>query len=283
MTVKMTSEQSNVWENQAGQWERVGSPLRPSAEDHGFMTNVINDVYSRSGKPRALLLGVTPEMASLPWPQGSELLAVDCSQSMIDTVWPGFPKHGQGVLRANWLDLPVRARSRNLVLSDGPFGVLRGPSEYQRLLQNIRRVLVRGGLFAFRVFLQAPVKEQAHAVYRAAMNAEIASFHAFKLRLLMAHQPDVESGVRVGNVWSSWAADGPDPDALARRCGWPLAQIATIDAYRDQDSIYSFPTLTQLRALMLAEGFSEVSCLRPSYELGERCLTLVFDHNAECR
>ncbi|MFT4562060.1 MAG: hypothetical protein ACI9BW_001803 [Gammaproteobacteria bacterium] len=277
----MTVESSDVWENQARQWERVGSPLRPSAEDHKFMTAVINDVDSRIGKPHALLLGVTPEMATLPWPQGSELLAVDCSQSMIDTVWPGFPRPGEGVLRANWLNLPLQQRSRNLVLSDGPFGVLCGPSEYEGLLHNIRRILMPGGLFTFRVFLQAEVKEEPDAVYRAVMDGEINGFHTFKLRLLMAHQPDDQSGVRVGDVWSSWATDGPGADALAECCGWPLAQIETINAYRDQDSIYTFPTLQQLRAQMLVEGFSEVSCSRPTYELGERCPTLVFDHLAE--
>jgi SAM-dependent methyltransferase len=227
------------------------------------------------GTPRALVLGVTPEIARLAWPEGTDLLAVDRSEAMIRLVWPGFPRPGLGALQSEWLDLDLPAGSRDLVLGDGCFNLLRYPDAHAALLRTVRALLSPRGRFAFRTFVRPEASETPAEVYRAALAGEIAGFHAFKLRLLMAHQRDPRAGVPVREVWRSFAAHVPDPEALSARLGWPAPQIATIASYRESEAVHVFPSLYELRAACAAAGFRELSCTTGPYELGERCPTLV--------
>src|SRR5207248_8807639 len=89
------------WTEIARQWERVGPPLRPCAEDVAIYQSEV-DRWSRAhGAPRALILGVTPELYRLRWPAGTDLAAADHTRSMIDAVWPG-PR--SAVVCADWTD-----------------------------------------------------------------------------------------------------------------------------------------------------------------------------------
>ncbi|MBW1880853.1 MAG: class I SAM-dependent methyltransferase [Deltaproteobacteria bacterium] len=265
---------SDVWRHQAVQWERVGPPLRPSAPDTRCLERIVQAWVAEQGVPSVLVLGVTPEMAKLSWPEGTDLLAVDRSAEMIQKVWPGYPGPGEGTLLADWMEMSLPADSRDLVIGDGCFNVLSHPEQHQTLMRVAHETLRPSGRLAFRAFVRPEAPEQPADVYRAVMNGEIGNFHAFKLRLLMAVQPSSEAGVVTGDVWKSWLADGPRPEDLASRLGWPLAQITTIEAYRDQDTVLCFPTLAELRGVA-EERFEELGCEVPPYELGERCPTLV--------
>lgn len=270
------AEERDVWQKHARQWERLGPPLRPRARDAERMELVRDAWPPRDGGPRTLILGVTPELARLDWPAGTDLLAVDRSLGMIEGVWPGFPAAGEGAMCADWDALPLAERSRDLVLGDGVFAVLPYPGGHRDLIASLRRVLRADGLFAFRTFVRPESVERPEEVFGAAMAGEIGTFHAFKLRLLMSLQPDTRTGVRTGDAWAHWASEGPAADELAGRSGWPRSQIDTIEAYRGRETVYHFPTLGELRALLTEEGLEEIDCYRPAYELGERCPTLVF-------
>jgi len=213
-------------------------------------------------------------MARLGWPEGTDLLAVDHAEEMIQNVWPGFPGPGEGAMLADWMEMSLPADSRDLVIGDGCFSVLRHPDQHRHLVQTAHDVLRPWGRLAFRNFVRPETPESPADVYDAVMSGQISNFHAFKLRLLMAVQPDSYAGVVTGDVWVSWHTDGPRPEEMAARLGWPLEQIATIDAYRDQDTVYCFPTLAELRGVV-EERFEVLECTTQSYELGERCPTLV--------
>jgi SAM-dependent methyltransferase len=178
-------------------------------------------------------------------------------------------------VEADWLDMALPPRSRDLVVSDGCFGVLRYPDQYHRVLRKVHEVLRPQGRFAFRVFARPAHPEEPADVYRALLSGAIGSFHAFKLRLLMAVQRDSRAGVAVGDVWQSWHRDGPATADLAAVRGWPIEQIETIEAYRGLDNVYTFPTLAELRSVIEEEGYDEIGCTWQRYELGERCPTLV--------
>jgi len=290
---------SDVWKKQAAQWERVGPPLRPSAEDLRHQQRVAGSWAECGRAPRILLLGVTPELALLEWPQPRHLLAVDCCAEMIRQVWPhrsgvadavvvagvgsrsssgdgsGHSGPSDAVVQADWLELPLADRSRDLVVSDGCFGVIGYPVQYRALLRSVRRVLSSDGRYVFRVFVRPPRRETAADVYDDAMAGRIGNFHAFKLRLLMAMQVDSVSGVKTGDVWENWTRQGPGAEALGAACGWPREQIATIDAYRGHATVYCFPTVDELRDLFRYEAFEELECAWPGYESGDRCPTFV--------
>lgn len=263
------SDGTGVWSHHASQWERVGAPLRPCPEDGRLLLDGVGP-----GAHRVLLLGVTPEMAGLAWPSGTELLAVDRVQRMIDNVWPGFPEPGQGAMLADWLELDLPEGSRDRVVSDGCFGVTAWPDEHRALLRQVRRFLAPQGRFVFRVFVR-PGPEAVEQVIERALVGGFASFHAFKLCLLMACQPDTAAGVVTGEVWERWNAAVPEVERFAERTGWPVDQVRTIDAYRGQSTPYAFPTLAELHQVLDAEGFAVERVTEPSYPLGSRCPTLV--------
>lgn len=252
-----------VWRAHAQQWARVGPPLRPVAEDGA----VIEGVARGFTAPRVLVLGVTPEMAGLAWPPGARLLAVDKAPAMIARVWPGFPGPEQGAVCADWLEVPLEDRAWDLIVSDGCFTVL---PDHGALLDRVARWLAPDGRFVVRTFVRGEDERPAEVFARA---TQMASFHELKLRLLMAVQGDAPT-VRTGDVWRVWE-DGPGDVALAAATGWPLAQIATIDAYRGQDTIYAFPTEAALTAAMARAGLTVHAVHRPGYPLGDRCPTFV--------
>src|SRR3954468_12555969 len=117
----MTST-SPRWDNYALDWHLVGVPLRPAPEDIAIYEGAVAAWQGKPGRaPRALLLGVTPEIATMRWPAGSGLLAVDRSPGRLDDVWPGRAAPHGAAVRGNWLQLPVADRSRDIAIGDNPF------------------------------------------------------------------------------------------------------------------------------------------------------------------
>ncbi len=68
----------------------------------------------------------------------------------------------------------------------------------------------------------------------------------------------------------------PDPALLSERINWPMETITTIDAYRDMDTRFTFPTLEEARRAF-ATSFTELDRYVPEYECGERFQTLLFE------
>ncbi len=264
-----------LWERQVAAWNRLGPPLRPSAEDLAGYEAAVEAWSRQHGTPRGLVLGATPELARLPWPGGANVLAVDRSPEMIRHIWPGHPAPGQGGLCGDWLNLPLPDHSRDLVLGDGPFTQLDYPKGYRRVARSIRRVLARNGRVVIRFFIRPDVKEPPEGVLTDLWNGRIQSFHSFKLRLAMSLQEHVEQGVELQAIWGYWA-EAANPRDLASRLGWTPEVISTMENYRGLAVRYTFPTLDQLRHVFEPE-FAISKCHWPRYDLGERCPTLTFE------
>ena len=92
------------WSRHAEQWAQLGPPLRPSPEDIALMRRRVLD---RGCVGRSILLGVTPEIASMEWPTGTDLLAVDRCMGMVTGVWPPVDAAGRNVVRGDRFHLPV--------------------------------------------------------------------------------------------------------------------------------------------------------------------------------
>lgn len=244
------------WPLHARQWARLGPPLRPTAEDMAVVAGQLRG-------SRGLLLGVTPEVAALPW--AGALLAVDRSQPMIREVWPG--PAGASVVCADWRWLPLASGRFDLVVGDGCASVFAWPGEYRALGAEMRRVLVAGGRLVLRLFTSPEAREDVRDLAGDLRAGRVRNFHAFKWRLAMALQPSTEAGVRLGDIWDAWRSIRPAEE---------IDGADTIDAYRGSDVRYSFPTLAQHRAA-LGQGFSELACVTGSYELAERCPTLILE------
>ncbi|MCE9572662.1 MAG: class I SAM-dependent methyltransferase [Deltaproteobacteria bacterium] len=259
------------WSLHARQWALVGPPLRPCAADVAIATAELAAwTAAHRRAPRALLLGVTPELATLAWPAGTALTAIDRAPAMIGALFTATPDRRAVV--ADWRALPLRAAAIDVALGDGCLPNLAFPDGYRAFARELGRVLAPGGALVTRLFVSPPVREALGAVADALAAGAIGSFHAFKWRLAMAVAPD-DRNVRVAAIWEAFAALVPDRAALARATGWPAAEIATIDAYRDSARVYAFPTLDETRAA-LGDALVETACRVPAYELGDRCPSL---------
>lgn len=243
------------WPLHARQWSRVGVPLRPSAADVAIAAREVAAWAAARGRPpRALLLGVTPELAAMAWPAGTTLAAVDRSAAMVAAVFPspgtpGLPA-GATATAGDWRALAAADAAFDVVLGDGCLACLPYAAGYRALAAELRRVVAADGMVALRLFaLPEPADAEPLAAVAAALRAgRIASFHALKWQIAMAIAPP-DRNVAVVEILRAFDAIAPDRAALP----WPPDVVATIDVYRDSDAVYSFPTEAEARAALAPE------------------------------
>ena len=265
------------WEQHARQWSRVGPPLRPSPEDLTVAEGALGAWSGATDRldPTVLVLGVTPELCSLVTLEGIRVIALDRSSEMIRTVWPGPLHRGDTAVRGDWRRLPLVDGSVDVIFSDGCLSILPYPAGYVEVCRELRRVLAGGGRCVVRCFVQAQTPERLGDVLDDLASGRVGSFHAFKWRLMMALQSDPVTGVVLARVWEELNQAEPDFEALSERCGWPLDVVRTIDAYRSVNARYTFPSLDALCGVFTEAGLAILDVIHPTYELGERCPSLI--------
>lgn len=268
----MTPSNKIYWNSLGRYYNLMGSPLRPGPEDiRAYEEAVAGWHTTHAAQPlRALLCGVTRDIATMRWPAETQVLAVDQSEPMIEAIWPGDVPGQRRALQGNWLDLPCEDGTIDVALGDGSFNCLGYPDGYRALAASLHRVLQRDGLLAIRVYVRPAQPEDLGAVFDDLLDGRIANFHACKWRIAMAIQPDIETGLYTREVLRTWREAGFDHADLAARLGWRKEEIDTILLYEGTETCYSFPTLDELRAVV-AEAFVEEQIHYSSYPLGERC------------
>ena len=263
---------SEPWAVFAARWARLGPPLRPCPED----LQRLQEAWRASlpgGIPRrrieVLSLGVTPELALFPWAEQSSLRALDSSEEMIRSVWPGDGPERQAVL-GDWRRTPFADASFDLIVCDTGLPLFVETARLAALGGELRRLLRQDGRVVMRHFARAAGVESEQSVSRALAAGQVHSFHELKLRLLMALDSQMPGlGVRLGEAWDCFARIFPDRETLAKRLGCDLQTVATIDAYRGKDTRYSFRPLDEV-AQVLA-GFRLVRGPAGRYPFAECC------------
>lgn len=218
----------------------------------------------------ALMWGVTPEIADMTWPTGTELLALDRSEEMIQFVWPGDVEGQRKAVCRDWLDPLLTAGGFDVVIGDGVFTLLRFPRDYASLVEQAHRALRPDGVVITRLFTRPETAETTNEVVDDLLAGRIGSFHVFKFRLAMSTQAGATTGVRMGDVYDAWCETGIDPDDLQALTGWSRGSISTIDQFRDKDGRLFFPTLAEFETV-LDKRFRRTGFQLPGYEMGDRC------------
>jgi hypothetical protein len=274
----MARRSVNHWEKHAQQWALVGPPLRPCLLDTDCFTNVVGEWYAGKVQKQvpltALLLGVTPEIAHMNWPDNTRLLAADYSAQMIRALWQMQDRRDRLAFSSDWLRLPLADHAAGIVIGDGCFTTLPWPGGYRELAREIHRVLLDDGLLIMRFFVSTDDTASPAQVHAQLLAGSFGNFHIFKFRLAMALQGDAAEGISVGDVWESWHAQGHDADELAAQLNWQPEILQTIDAYRGMAARYTFPTLDEVESV-LSPWFERVEQYQHDYEFGENCPTLV--------
>lgn len=270
---------SGVWKQHAQQWQRIGTPLRPSTEDGQLMLELAAPALAGQQTPGVVILGVTPELVQLPWPADARVLALDQSAEMIASIWQPHPGVESRVREARWQTMPVENGSISLIVGDGSLNALTSLQEYPEVFTEAARALKPEGALVLRCFVRPDRAETPDAVATAVLAGDVGSMHALKWRIAMALEVDHTFSVAVVDIRAAFDRLFPDRDRLARITGWARQTIDTIDAYQDVATRYSFPTLAAIRTA--AAPHFEVGEVRSGrYELAERCPTVLFRKSA---
>ncbi len=194
----MTDDLRPTWDDIAYHWDKWGPPLRPCEEDLRITREILArwSGQATSRPVRVFMCGVTPEIATMEWPFAVNLIGMDHSESMVRMVWPGDVPDVRKGLVGSWLTPGLEPSSQDVIIGDGGFGFFDFPAGHRTLARVLRALLRPGGLFIYRMYAQAPIRESVDDVLAAARAGTIGNFHVFKWRLAMALQPDSTAGVR---------------------------------------------------------------------------------------
>ena len=229
----------------------------------------------RDGPLKVLLLGVTPEIAAMSWPEGTRLLALDKSQAMIDLVWPGDVGGFRKAVLADWFEYRRTDGRHDIVIGDGNFAPLDYPRGYRALAAVAHEALTDAGILLSRFFVRPAQAETPDAVFEDLLANRIKSFHAFKVRLAAALQESAEAGVAVSDVLAAWKRARIDMGALLTMTGWRHETVDMIYLYEGKTSRLSFPDVAEVQAVM-SEYFDHRETRYLDYEMGDRCPIMTY-------
>ena len=276
----------SFWNVFADAYGLMRPPLVPSPEEIAFLekTAAAWAANHPGVSMRALLLGVTSKIATMRWPRPSQLVGVDASLAMVRQVWPGNVAGKRGGVCGDWLALPLPDGSCHVVVGDGSINCVGVgyPEGFRRLAEAIVRVLDGDGIALLRCYIRPDVRERHEDLIEAALHGSIPAFHELKFRFLLATQESVQEGLVVDEVYRAWVRLRVDVAELAARTGWDPAAIATMEDYRDCQTVFIYPTQCELHSA-LGEYFDEVETWTSASELGKRCPILVLRPRRDVR
>jgi hypothetical protein len=256
------------WADHTAGWARLRPPLRPNDEIVDAMAALLVD-----HRGPTLLLGVTPELASI----GPDVTAVERNPGVIANVWPGDTE-ARRAIAGDWMDVTRDGRTFTAAVGDGSINSVRYAETARRLLRTVAGVLEPGGRIVCRTFVTPEPGETVATVVERARAGGSPNFHAFKWELTMAIvAEDGNADIRVQRILDVFDASFPDRASAVVEADWDPADMATIDIYDGSDEVYSFPTATELLAVVPDE-LSDVRLVPAgTYELADRCPLFVAD------
>lgn len=135
----------------SGQWQKVCPPWRPSFSDETIYKSIISQFNSKSS---VLILGATPEIRDIVYElKFDNRFVVDISSEMFEQmslVRKCASDIGEEFIRADWLSLPFKSSTFDIIVSDLPFWVLNSINEHAVFVNECHRVLKKEGSFIVR-------------------------------------------------------------------------------------------------------------------------------------
>jgi SAM-dependent methyltransferase len=272
----MDRTQLAYWEARARDWRFV-PPLAPCEEDVAwYEAQARNCAESREGGGLvALLLGVTPGIATMRWPDDTTLVAVDWAAGMLGNVWPrhGTPARAQP-LRGDWRELPFASRSVDFVVGDNLYMTMGSVDESVRLNREVGRVLRPGGRYCQRSLGRTDRAVPAEELFENLRSGRVRHLDFFRFLLAMAVQGASREGVALDQVWRLWNQRMADAASLGDGFDWAELGLANLETWRGSVGRYCF--LSQSEAIELAEPlFDVLETDKPNYEWRDHVSRLV--------
>lgn len=259
------TDATDQWSRAKEFWHRLGPPLRPQNADILAVRDLLNSAPKRKEPWNILILGVTPEFAHYPWPEGSTIYALDQSQAMIDHVWPGNAEHAQ---LGDWCNMPFRNEMFDLLLCDGGLQLL-SVEKRGALKAEIHRVLSDSGIFIVRTFGQQNHTLSLEEVVTGVDTGAITNLNELKVLVGTALQTTPTTGVALADIWRTLKNKFDSWEVLAKKLNQPLDLVTAINSYKDNHSRMSFMDGQYLTSFFTEQdAFATLKILTPSYAFG---------------
>lgn len=254
------------WEAIAERW-RIAPPLAPSDEDITYYETKIGEFADSQRKTHvdALLLGVTPDIASMRWPQGTFLVAVDWSRGMFSRHWPTQgPALRAAAVRGDWRELPLSSASCDFAVGDGCYTVVGNLEEIARLNSELHRVLRPAGMLCLRCFCRPDKPESVERLFDELFAGRMQNLDLFRWLLAMAVHGASRDGVALRAVWSEWNERVLDFTALREQYDWPDDAVASRQSMNCASLLPHGSSWSSVvpRAMSGATDFRGCSCVR---------------------
>jgi len=257
----MSISSNDHWTGLAKRWNWIGSPLRPIKQDIDIMTRMIGAVPEK-----ALLLGVTPELADL----ANKVVAVDKNEAMIAECWSSG---NNPAICGDWRNLSeyLVAEKFDYILGDCSLNCVPYLDGIKEVFNELNKVTNIGAQFVFRAFLSPSNPEIVEDIIQEAKEGEMKNFHAFRWRI--AHAIAAENSnpnVRMQELYSQFNKFVKDRTKFAEQSGFDIESINRLDVYKDSDFSLAFPTMEQLVA-SIPTNWEVIDTDSGNYELADRC------------
>lgn len=273
-TSSVNPQGGEYWARIVKQWSFTSPPLRPSTQDVEFYTQAVQGWIENNGIPRVLLLGVTSEIYNLPWPVGTDFLAVDHNPIMIEKVWRGRPEQVQCV---DWLDMDLTEASRDIVICDGGLCLLPFPEGLEKLAAKLHEVIAPGGIFVTRLFAPSRLRESTQEVVSAFLAGSAPDPCYLKLRLWSAMYSENEPGLPHVKVWEALKQEIENPIQAAHQVGWSDQKLSLLESWQHSNaSVYLLPVDKIAAIFAERAGFELIDVKVPTYALGDCCPMIIF-------
>jgi SAM-dependent methyltransferase len=256
------------WDHLALRW-RFAAPLSPSATDVAWCERQVAQLGNGLQKLQVMLLGVTPALAAMRWPDAVTLVAADWSTPMLTRVWPkqNTPR-STSLLCADWRQLPLRAACCDAIVGDGCYTALANLADYRLLNREMHRVLKPDGAALLRCFCRPSHRLEVDTLFEQLFAGHIASLDLFRFLLAMAMYEDSRTEITRRAVWELWVRHVPDARGIQDRMGWSDDDVANMERIANMSHSFCFPTLHELAEL--ARPLFELSAHdEPTYAWGE--------------
>jgi len=252
----------------------IPPPLRPGKQDLAIYTAETASWRSTAGAPRVLVLGATPALHDLPWPAGTDLLAVDKSAFMLEQLWPG---NAETTRCQDWAALSLPDRSRDIALTDLGLMFVAQPAPLADVATRLGRVIAPGGVFIARHVCEAGAPEDFDGVIQDLINGKVLNSSVLKMRLAIALGSRA-GRVRLGDIWARFDQAVPDRVELLARTGWSARELANIEGYRNADEIYHLSESAELVSVFCtaSAGFDLIAQHAPDHALRKHTRILTF-------
>ncbi len=271
MVEQLIDMNKSIWSHEASLKYRGGPPLRTPESVANIIFDLANNVISNKPNTKILLLGVTPEIALLPWNKNITLTAFDKSKEAISVVWQNNPNIQSTVQQGDWLTLPLEDQSVACAIGDGCNTQLDHMNLYPTLFNELKRVLNKEGVVITRIFIRPELPGSFKEIVKSTFEGKIQYFGTLKWKIAMTlAEQSKKSEVKVAQILETFEDLFPNRDELLRCTDWTKDIINTIDVYKNSHQSYTFPTLNEFKKTI--HGIFEITEIKyDTHELAECC------------